>query len=324
MTFEELSEFIEKRMKMSHIYQPLLIKALVEAGGSATLRQIALNFLVQDESQALYYEDRIRSMPVPVLLKHGVISRAKDLVSLSVEKLSFVQKAHIKALCEKRLQEFVKKKGLAIWDYRMLETDPIPDSIRYQVLMESNGRCALCGATKKERPLDIDHIKPRSKGGANCRENFQVLCSKCNRSKGNRDDADLRNHKPDDSDPSCPFCQPNMRARIVEDLDSVFAIEDKCAVTRNHTLIIPHRHTQDFFSMTGKERRDAESLLRIMRNRISLNDPTVTGFNMGANCGEAAGQTVLHAHIHLIPRRKGDTANPRGGVRGVIPEKMNY
>jgi len=71
VTFEELSDFIEKRMKMSHVYQPLLIKALIDAGGSATLRQIALNFLVQDESQILYYEDRIKNMPVPVLKRHS-------------------------------------------------------------------------------------------------------------------------------------------------------------------------------------------------------------------------------------------------------------
>lgn len=115
-------------------------------------------------------------------------------------------------------------KGLAIWDYRMLDTDPIPDSIRYQVLMESGGRCALCGATKNERPLDVDHIKPRSKGGMTVRENLQVLCSKCNRSKGNKDDTDFREFKPADSDARCLFCGEEIRERIVEDLGSVFAV----------------------------------------------------------------------------------------------------
>lgn len=264
MKFEELSGFIEKRMKMTHIYQPLLIKVLIDAGGSATLRQIALDFLVQDESQILYYEDRIENMPVPVLKRHGVVSREKNLVSLSVEKLTFEQKAHIKMLCERKIQEFVKKKGLAIWDYRMLDTETIPDSIRYQVLIESGGRCALCRATKDERPLYVDHIKPRSEGGVTVRENLQVLCSKCDRSKGNKDYTDFREVRPTGYDPQCQFCSEKTRSRIVEEFDSVFAVEDKFGVSHNHMLIIPFRHTEDFFSMTTKESNDAEDLLRIM------------------------------------------------------------
>jgi diadenosine tetraphosphate (Ap4A) HIT family hydrolase len=206
----------------------------------------------------------------------------------------------------------------------MLDTDPIPDSIRYQVLVESGGRCALCGATKNERPLDVDHIKPRSRGGLTVRENLQVLCSKCNRSKGNKDDTDFREFSPMDQDAQCPFCSREVRSRIVDDLGSVFAVEDSYAVAPDHVLIIPFRHTADFFTMTSQERRDTEDLLRIMRKKISMKDSSVCGFNVNANCGETAGQTIFHAHIHLIPRRQGDTANPRGGVRGVIPERMSY
>ena len=65
-------------------------------------------------------------------------------------------------------------------------------------------------------------------------------------------------------------------------------------------------------------------LILSLKNDILKNDPSVTGFNMGVNSGESAGQTIMHAHIHLIPRRDGDTPNPRGGVRGVIPDKMAY
>jgi ATP adenylyltransferase len=70
--------------------------------------------------------------------------------------------------------------------------------------------------------------------------------------------------------------------------------------------------------MTGIERTEADQLLRLLQRRIKAEDATVSGFNVGINCGETAGQTVDHAHIHLIPRRKGDTANPMGGVRGVF------
>jgi len=102
----------------------------------------------------------------------------------------------------------------------------------------------------------------------------------------------------------------------VEEFDSVFAVEDKFGVFHNHMLVIPFRHTEDFFSMTSKESNDAEDLLRIMRNRISLTDSSVNGFNVCVNCRESEGQTIFHAHIHLIPRRKRDTTNPRGGVQG--------
>lgn len=76
--------------------------------------------------------------------------------------------------------------------------------------------------------------------------------------------------------------------------------------------------------MVERERIDANNLLRILKTRIQRDDSSVTGFNVGMNCGEDAGQTVMHARIHLIPRRRGDTAEPRGGVRGVIPAKMAY
>ncbi len=92
----------------------------------------------------------------------------------------------------------------------------------------------------------------------------------------------------------------------------------------SHLLIVPKRHTADYFSLTETERRDADRLIQICRKRISEKDSTVTGFNVGMNSGESAGQTIFHCHIHLIPRRDGDTPSPRGGVRLVIPEKMGY
>ncbi|HML54656.1 MAG TPA: HIT family protein [Solidesulfovibrio magneticus] len=80
----------------------------------------------------------------------------------------------------------------------------------------------------------------------------------------------------------------------------------------------------DWFAMTQAERNDADSLLRILRNRLAEDDPRITGCNIGMNSGASAGQTVFHVHIHLIPRRDGDMENPRGGVRSVNPGKMHY
>jgi len=122
----------------------------------------------------------------------------------------------------------------------------------------------------------------------------------------------------------CPFCSPETLSRAVAYHGTVFAVDDKFPVTPGHQLIIPYRHISDCFAMSEAERRDAGTLIILLRERILAGDPRVTGFNVGINCGQSAGQTIFHAHIHLIPRRSGDTADPRGGVRGVIPGRQKY
>jgi len=122
----------------------------------------------------------------------------------------------------------------------------------------------------------------------------------------------------------CRFCGPQIETRIVEAYATVCAVLDKFPVSEGHHLILPRRHTEDWFSMTEQERRDAAALIAILRDQLSEADPGITGFNIGVNCGRSAGQTIFHAHIHLIPRRDGDTPDPTGGVRGVIPHKMHY
>ncbi|MBW1965488.1 MAG: HIT domain-containing protein [Deltaproteobacteria bacterium] len=324
MIFQDLVEFLEHTMRLSHIYQPLLIKSLIESGGSATIRQLANAFLSQDESQLQYYEDRIKQMPLRVLRSHDVVSKDGDLVSLNAKNLTFEQKAQIKMICEKKMQEFIVQGGLSIWDYRLLDKDPVPDSLYYRVLKESGGRCALCGASKKDRPLHVEYIKPRSRGGKTEYENLQVLCSKCNQTKSNKDDTDFRNDLSPDNPPECRFCYQHIKDHIIDELGTVWTFLDRYPVTEGHHLIVPKRHTEDWFTMSEKERHDTESLIRILKKRLTESDKTITGFNIGVNCGESAGQTIFHAHIHLIPRRYGDTPNPMGGVRGVIPDKMGY
>ena len=126
------------------------------------------------------------------------------------------------------------------------------------------------------------------------------------------------------SHPDCPFCHENLRGRIVEDYDSVIAILDGYPVTEKHHLIITKRHVKDYFGISAKERDDADKLIRVLRNKIREKDPLVTGFNIGINTGASAGQTIFHFHMHVIPRRDGDTLDPTGGVRGVIPGKRAY
>jgi len=124
--------------------------------------------------------------------------------------------------------------------------------------------------------------------------------------------------------PFCPFCYDTIKDRVVAEQNSVVAIRDSYPVSDGHLLIVPRRHIEDYFSMNETEKKDTDVLIMKLKDRITKNDRSVTGFNIGTNIGESAGQTIFHAHIHLIPRREGDTPHPRGGVRGVIPEKMSY
>lgn len=121
---------------------------------------------------------------------------------------------------------------------------------------------------------------------------------------------------------ACPFCTLPL-SRIVKGDELAFIIHDAFPVSPGHTLIIPCRHVGSFFDTNVKER---ESLLRMLDQAKTILDREFRpdGYNVGINDGPAAGQTVTHLHIHLIPRYKGDSADPRGGVRWVIPDKAKY
>lgn len=119
---------------------------------------------------------------------------------------------------------------------------------------------------------------------------------------------------------NCPFCHPG--AAILEN-GLAFALLDMSPVTPGHLLLIPRRHVADWFDTTAEERGDILALADAARAWL-IREYSPDGFNLGVNAGEAAGQTVFHVHLHLIPRYKGDVANPRGGVRGVIPARQSY
>ena len=121
---------------------------------------------------------------------------------------------------------------------------------------------------------------------------------------------------------NCPFCQLDA-ARIAFADDVTLVIRDAFPVSPGHTLIIPRRHVGSFFELTPPERARMFELLTQAKAEL---DGTLQpdGFNIGINDGAAAGQTVAHLHLHLIPRYRGDTPDPRGGVRWVLPAKAKY
>ncbi|MGO4889893.1 HIT family protein [Anaerobacillus sp. MEB173] len=118
----------------------------------------------------------------------------------------------------------------------------------------------------------------------------------------------------------CPFCSIE---DVVLSNQSAFAIYDKFPVNKGHLLIIPQRHVRDFFETTDDERQAFNELLEEGKKLLDLTY-SPDGYNIGINCGKAAGQTIFHVHIHLIPRFIGDMDRPGGGVRGVIPTKQKY
>ena len=120
---------------------------------------------------------------------------------------------------------------------------------------------------------------------------------------------------------TCIFCTPN-REILAENANGL-AFFDSFPVSRGHALVVPKRHVMTLFEMSEEESTDCFRLVLALRDLL-LARYSPHGFNVGANCGEAAGQSVWHAHIHLIPRYKGDVPEPRGGVRGVVPGKASY
>jgi len=122
--------------------------------------------------------------------------------------------------------------------------------------------------------------------------------------------------------PPCPFCSLSPE-RIVQRSEFAIVIRDGFPVSPGHTLIVPKRHNASFFEVTGAERTDLMSLLASARDDLDRQFRPA-GYNIGINDGAAAGQTVPHLHIHLIPRYTGDREDPRGGVRWVLPDKAAY
>ena len=122
---------------------------------------------------------------------------------------------------------------------------------------------------------------------------------------------------------NCVFCNLPSE-RIINEYKYFYVIRDLYPVTYLHSLVIPKRHIVSYFECNQDEYNEIPIVLSTQKTELTLTDESITGFNIGMNIGEDAGQTVFHFHIHIIPRRKGDIENPRGGVRGVIPNKQGY
>lgn len=120
---------------------------------------------------------------------------------------------------------------------------------------------------------------------------------------------------------SCPFCSSELET--IAESDHCFAIRDGYPISEGHALVISKRHVSDFHDLNEMEIDDCWALVTKIRRKLE-SECKPDGFNIGINIGEAAGQTVYHTHIHIIPRYEGDVKNPRGGIRNVIPGMGDY
>jgi diadenosine tetraphosphate (Ap4A) HIT family hydrolase len=327
--YEKLKSFIENDMSMQHIYQPAMLIELLKNEGSAAEEDIAKIFLDRDPTQIKYYVNKVRGMVGKVLANNGITLREKNIHLL--KDYSDLTKKEIDALIElleSKLFVYEDRRGEKIWSHRSTDREAVSGSIRYQVLLRAGRRCEGCGESIEKKPIDVDHIIPRSLGGKNDISNYQALCWECNTNKGNRDKTNFKELEKQyqHRDKSCLFCniQTNETKRIVEENTLAYVVLDAFAVTANHSLIIPKRHVKDYFELTQAEINAVNQLIQSQKLQIDKKDKSVSGYNIGMNCGAVAGQTIFHCHIHLIPRRKGDVKEPRGGVRTIIPGKGSY
>ena len=121
----------------------------------------------------------------------------------------------------------------------------------------------------------------------------------------------------------CLFCNIK-KSGCVHENNLAYASYDTYPVSDYHCLIIPKRHIKDYFELSKDELIACNELIKTVKDEIIFKDKSVRGFNLGTNIGKISGQSILHCHFHLIPRREGDVENPQGGVRSVIPNKQYY
>ena len=121
----------------------------------------------------------------------------------------------------------------------------------------------------------------------------------------------------------CIFCKIKTEELQFEN-QLAYSSRDSYPVSEFHSLIVPKRHVESYFELTNDEIHACNELILRTKEKILKQDTSVKGFNIGTNAGKVAGQSIMHCHIHLIPRREGDVENPQGGVRSVIPKKQHY
>ncbi len=325
--FQRLRTYIAERMRMSHIYQPLMLMELLGRSSPAPAQDVARRILGEDVTQIDYYTERVKRMVGKVLTGNGITAYVNGAYSLiGGDELSDAERDELQQLCRQRLDAFRAQRGEDVFSHRSRNRTPISGSIKYRVLTRARGRCECCGAHEHQRALEVDHIIPKNHGGSDDISNLQALCFRCNAGKRDTDTTDFRGVQASYGyrEEGCVFCELKGSGRVLLENELAICITDAYPVAKGHSLVIPRRHVSDGLELHQPEWNAVVDLLKKRREQLRASDASISGLNVGLNVGESAGQTVFHAHWHLIPRRDGDHEQPRGGVRGVLPGKQNY
>ena len=252
----KLKNYISKKMTMSHIYQPLMLIELIKGNGKAKGRNIAKSFLSYDETQIDYYKKITNLMPFKYLSKHlNEIKKNKENYYFEDFDLNENQREELIQLCNNKLQNYIKKRGIKkIFHHRTLASGVISGSTRYKVLLRAKNRCENCGVKSTKKALEVDHIKPRTKGGKDELSNYQALCYTCNSQKSNKDETNFRKvlESYDYRKKKCIFCNIP-KSRVISSNELAVVIKDNYPVTKHHCLIIPKRHCVDYFDLYQPE-----------------------------------------------------------------------
>jgi diadenosine tetraphosphate (Ap4A) HIT family hydrolase len=260
---------------------------------------------------------------------NGITAYGDGLYSLigGVE-LSDTERDALQQLCRQRLDTFREQRGEEVAclfaekpaaSATAAATAPRSAArVKHRVFTRARGRCECCGAHEHQRALEVDHIVPKNQGGSDAMSNLQALCF--------RGVQDSYGHR----ESGCVFCALEDSGRVLLENELALCIADVFPVSEGHSLVISRRHGADGLELHQPEWNAVVELLKLRREQLSAQDATISGWagllnaRGGLNSGEAAGQTVIHAHWHLIPRRLADCEQPRGGVRGVIPSRQAY
>jgi len=167
MTFEQLRQFIAEDMRMSQVYQPVMLTELLRRGGSASVSDIAQAILDRDPTQIEYFTEIVKNMVGSVLTKRRGITEknGEKYILKGADQLTPDQVDELVALCKKRIDQFEVARGGKVWAHRRRGHRPVPGSVRYKVLSAAKFRCELCGVSADEKNLEVDHIFPKSLGG---------------------------------------------------------------------------------------------------------------------------------------------------------------
>jgi diadenosine tetraphosphate (Ap4A) HIT family hydrolase len=308
-TYEEIKAFLtsKKRLRMSHIYKPVMLLEVLRRGGNATRAEIAQAFLERDAQQLEFYRRKVvHPSSGRHLVRDGLLVRDGQEYRLAdpLAALTAVQRDEIEEILERRIAAYQAQCN-PFGDHHR---DAVPASRRFAVLERAGGRCELCGVSCRATQIDVTHIVPRARGGSNDTSNLQALCRACCSQRRERDDTDYAglHERYAERDSGCVFCRMEQdRRRVVAENPLAFCIRDGFPLVEGHMLVMPRRHVADYFDLTQAERNAIEELMRDQRRQLAKADASITGWGIDISAGASAEQTVFHVHFQLNPRRDG-------------------